>query len=71
MANEKGADAVKRFEFEIVHLDRIEIRERQSAARRQLESLGAEGWHIVHIKDDAQHGRDLLFFLERETGASS
>ena len=57
---------MRRFQFEVIHLDRIELRKPESAARRQLDELGEVGWHIAHVRDDAQHNRELLFILERE-----
>jgi hypothetical protein len=57
---------MKRFQFKIVTLDRIELRNEGSEELQTLNSLGLEGWHIVHVKEDPQHNRDLLFFLERE-----
>jgi hypothetical protein len=57
------------YEFKVVSLDRTELRESGSPASSELSGLGAEGWHIVHVKEDPQHGRDLLIFLEREKPA--
>jgi hypothetical protein len=28
--------------------------------------LGAEGWHVVHIKETPLRERDLAIYLERE-----
>jgi len=56
-----------KYEFKVVSLDRSELRQPGSAASNELNSLGSDGWHIVHVKEDPQHGRDLLIFLERET----
>lgn len=60
------APSLKRFQFSLVALDRIELRKDDSPEMRRLNVLGKEGWHIVHVKEDPQHNRDLLFFLERE-----
>jgi hypothetical protein len=49
--------------------DRIELRTQGTRALDQLNALGAEGWRIVHVKEDPQHARDLAVFLERETVA--
>lgn len=57
---------MKRFEFRLVTLDRIELRNESSEELGKLNALGAEGWHIVHVREDPQHNRDLLLFLERE-----
>lgn len=57
---------MKRFRFQLVHLDRVELRDPDSAATRELNKLGSEGWHIVHVREDAQHNRELLFVLECE-----
>ena len=64
-----GGTAVNRFQFQLVCLDRIELRNTGSHAFCELNRLGAEGWHLVHVRDDPQHGRDLMFFLEREVTA--
>lgn len=58
-----------KYEFRVVSLDRIELRESGSPAANELNAAGADGWHIVHVKEDPQHGRDLLIFLEREKPA--
>lgn len=58
-----------KYEFKVISLDRTELRESGSAASDELNGLGSEGWHIVHVKEDPQHGRDLLIFLEREKSA--
>jgi len=55
-----------RYEFKVVSLDRSELREPGSKASGELNAMGSEGWHIVHVKEDPQHGRDLLIFLQRE-----
>lgn len=57
------------YEFKVVSLDRTELREPGSRSADELNALGADGWHIVHVKEDPQHGRDLLIFLEREKPA--
>lgn len=58
-----------KYEFKVISLDRTELRESGSAASDELNGLGSEGWHIVHVKEDLQHGRDLLIFLERQKSA--
>lgn len=58
-----------KYEFKVISLDRTELRESGSAASDELNGLGSEGWHIVHVKEDPQHGRDLLIFLERQKSA--
>jgi hypothetical protein len=57
---------VKRYEFKLVVLDRIELRAQESNALSTLNALGAEGWHVVHIRDDVQTERSLAVFLERD-----
>jgi len=57
---------MKRFQFKLVALDRIELRKPGSEELERLNASGAEGWHVVHVKEDPQNNRDLLFFLERE-----
>ncbi len=54
-----------KYQFRLVFLDRLELRT-DGAALEQLNALGADGWHIVHIKEDPQNARDLAVFLERE-----
>lgn len=58
-----------KYEFQVVALDRAGLRESGSPATNELNALGADGWHIVHVKEDPQHNRDLLIFLEREKPA--
>jgi hypothetical protein len=57
---------VKRYEFKLLLLDRIELRAQDSNALSTLNALGAEGWHVVHIRDDVQTERSLAVFLERD-----
>jgi len=57
---------MKRFQFQLVALDRVALREASSPEMAKLNGLGSEGWHIVHVKEDPQHNRDLLIFMERE-----
>jgi hypothetical protein len=54
-----------RYQFQIVYLDRLELRT-NGAALEQLNNLGAEGWHVVHVKETPLRERDLAIFLERE-----
>jgi hypothetical protein len=56
---------MRRYEFQIVHLDRLELRT-SGEALAELNALGAQGWHIVHIKETPLRERDLAIFLERE-----
>jgi hypothetical protein len=58
---------MRKYEFKIAFLDRLELRT-GGAALDQLNALGAEGWRIVHIKDDPQRERDFAIILEREAG---
>ena len=57
---------MKQFEFQLMSLDRIALREAGSGEMNKLNGLGRQGWHIVHVKEDPQHNRDLLIFMERE-----
>ncbi|MEO6835942.1 MAG: hypothetical protein ABI231_08560 [Candidatus Tumulicola sp.] len=57
---------MKTFEFNVLTLNRKELREPESEATKQLDALGAKGWHIVYVRDDAQIERNLLLILERE-----
>jgi len=57
---------MKKYEFKFVALDRVELRDESSAALTTLNALGAQGWHVVHIREDVQHERSLAVFLERE-----
>ena len=57
---------MKQFQFKLVTIDGVELRDPGSKGLSNLNALGAEGWQIVHVRDDPQHTRDLLVFLERE-----
>lgn len=57
---------MKKFQFQLITIDRIALREAGSDEMKRLNELGQEGWHIVHVKEDPQHNRDLLIFMERE-----
>ena len=61
----KHTAVMRQYQFQVVYLDRLELRTNGSALE-QLNALGAEGWHIVHIKVDPMRERDLAVFLERE-----
>ena len=56
---------MRKYQFNLVFLDRLELRN-SGAALEQLNALGAEGWHIVHIKEDPLQAKNLAVFLERE-----
>ena len=58
---------MKQYEYCLVFLDRVELREGGPALER-LNHLGFEGWGVVHVRDDPQHNRDLAFFMQREIG---
>jgi hypothetical protein len=57
--------SMHKFEFKLAFFDRLELRS-DGAAVDELNTLGAQGWHIVHIKDDPKRERSLAIFLERE-----
>jgi hypothetical protein len=57
---------MKRYEFKLVSFDRIELRDEGSHAHSALNELGAQGWHIVNVRDDVRVERSLAIFLERE-----
>jgi hypothetical protein len=57
---------MKQFQFQLVALNRVELRESGSDEMAKLNGLGQDGWHIVHVKEDPQHNRDLLIFMERD-----
>jgi hypothetical protein len=56
---------VKQYEYCLVFLDRVELRD-GAGALQKLNALGAEGWYVVHVREDPLHGRDLAFFMARE-----
>ncbi len=60
----EAAAIMAKYEYKIAFLDRLELRT-GGAALEALNALGAEGWHIVHIKDDPQRERDFAIVLER------
>jgi hypothetical protein len=60
---------VRQFEFKLVTVDRVDLRTESSEGFRQLNALGADGWQIVHVREDPQSNRDLVVFLQRERGA--
>ena len=57
---------MKQYEFKLVFLDRVELRDEGSNALATLNALGGQGWHVVHVREDVQHERSLAVFLERE-----
>jgi hypothetical protein len=57
---------MKQYECKVIFLDRIELGEENSQALAALNALGAQGWHVIHIREDVRNGRSLAFFLERE-----
>jgi hypothetical protein len=61
-------NAMRQFEFKLITLDRVELRTESSEGVQRLNTLGADGWQIVHVREDPQHNRDLVVFLQREQG---
>ena len=59
---------MKKFLYRLLSLDRIDLRKEGSPELQRLNAAGLEGWHVIHVKEDPQNNRDLLFFLEREEG---
>lgn len=59
---------MKKYEFKVIFLDRIQLRDEFSEATATLNGFGAQGWHIVLVREDARSVRDLALFLERESG---
>jgi hypothetical protein len=57
---------MKQFQFQLIALGRVALRESSSEEMKKLNDLGQDGWHIVHVKEDPQHNRDLLIFMERD-----
>jgi hypothetical protein len=57
---------MKRYEFKLVTVDRIAVREPDSKELQKLNELGNEGWRIITVRDDVQHSRDIVVMLERE-----
>lgn len=57
---------MKRYEFKIVTIDRIEVRTPESKELAKLNGLGNEGWRVVVVRDDLQHNRDIILLMERE-----
>jgi len=56
---------MRKYQYDLVFLDRLELRT-HGPALEQLNALGAEGWHVIHIKEDPMHASDLAVFLQRE-----
>jgi hypothetical protein len=59
---------LKQYEYRLVLLDRVELHEGKTAFQ-QLNELGSEGWHVVHIRENPMDNRDLTFIFEREKSA--
>ncbi len=55
-----------KYEFKLAFLDRLDLRT-HGPDFDELNALGAEGWHIVHIKEDPKSERSLAIFMERES----
>jgi hypothetical protein len=56
---------MRQYEFQLVFLDRLELRS-HGPALEALNKFGADGWRIVHIKEDPLKASDLAVFMERE-----
>jgi hypothetical protein len=56
---------MRKYQFDLIFLDRLELRS-NGAALDRLNALGADGWRIVHIKEDPLQAKQLAVFLERE-----
>ena len=57
---------MRQFQFKVLAVNGARVRNADSDEFRQVNALSSEGWHIVDVREDPQHNRDLLFFLERE-----
>jgi hypothetical protein len=57
---------MKQYECKVIFLDRIELGAEDSETLSALNVLGAQGWHVIHIREDSRNGRSLAIFLERE-----
>jgi hypothetical protein len=71
-AKSRGASGeekrMPKYEFKLVTLNRYHLREEGSAELAALNADGAEGWHIVVVRDDPRDGSNLVLFLERQAG---
>jgi hypothetical protein len=54
------------YEFKLMTLNRYHLREDGSDEMRQLNGEGAQGWHIIVIREDPRDGSNLIFFMERQ-----
>jgi len=59
-------DGMARYEFKLITLNRYHLREEGSDELKQLNAEGAEGWHIVVVRDDPRDGSNLVLFMERQ-----
>ncbi len=55
-----------RYEFKVLTIDRLHLRDADAAEMKRLNEEGSQGWHVVAIRDDPRDGSHLVFFLERE-----
>jgi len=56
-----------KYEFKVMTLNRHHLREEGSAEIQTLNAEGAQGWHIVVVRDDPRDGSNLVFFMERQS----
>ena len=55
-----------RYEFKILTVERVHLRDEGAESLAKLNAEGAEGWHMIHIREDPRDGANLVFFLQRE-----
>ncbi|MGB8265543.1 MAG: hypothetical protein WCE44_04415 [Candidatus Velthaea sp.] len=55
-----------RYEFKVVTIDRHHLRSDEPVELQRLNEEGAQGWHIIAIRDDPRNNSHLVFYLERE-----
>jgi hypothetical protein len=66
LAGAVEAGGMARYEFKLITLNRYHLREEGSDELKQLNAEGAEGWHIVVVRDDPRDGSNLVLFMERQ-----
>jgi hypothetical protein len=55
-----------RYEFKILTVERVHLRDEGAESLAKLNAEGAEGWHIIEIRDDPRDHSHLVVYLQRE-----
>jgi hypothetical protein len=57
---------MRTYEFQVMTIDRVQLRDAEARELKRLNEEGKAGWRVVHVHDDPRNGGNLVMFMERE-----